>query len=57
MNDKQTERRQEEERERHAQAKVSGDMEIEQGNLGGGREGGTEPSVENVAHNPLKKEP
>ena len=51
LNKKRTEMRQEEERDARA-GKLLGDMELERGNLGGGREGGQEPSVEIVAHNP-----
>ena len=45
LNDKRTERRQEEERDARA-VNFSGDMELRQENLGGGREGGPEPAVE-----------
>ena len=40
-------------RDTHA-GKVVVDMELRRGDLRGGREGGPEPSVENVAHNPKK---
>ena len=39
--------------EKYARAgKVAEDMDLGRGNLGGGIEGGPDPLVENVAHNP-----